>query len=86
MPELCRFHGIIIRMYHDDHNPPHFHAVYGGDEAAIGIDRLDVLEGRLPRRAMSLVTEWAKLHQRELHQAWHRLEQDRSPGKIAPLP
>lgn len=29
MPELCRFYGIIIRMFWADHPPPHFHAVYG---------------------------------------------------------
>ncbi|MBX3302265.1 MAG: DUF4160 domain-containing protein [Nitrospira sp.] len=38
MPELCRFFGIIIRMYYNDHDPPHFYAVYGGDEALIDID------------------------------------------------
>ena len=48
MPELCRFYGIVIRMYFDDHLPAHFHAVYGGDEAVIGIETLAVLNGRLP--------------------------------------
>ena len=64
MPELCRFHDIVIRM---------FHAVcWGRDNAAIGIDKLEVLAGRLPRREMSLVIKWAKLHQRELRDAWRR--------------
>ena len=85
MPELCRFYGIVIRMFHDEHGQPHFHAVCGRDNAAIGIDKLEVLAGRLPRREMSLVIKWAKLHQRELRDAWRRIEQDRSPGKIAPL-
>ncbi|WP_375502311.1 DUF4160 domain-containing protein [uncultured Nostoc sp.] len=26
MPEICRFLGIIITMYYNDHPPPHFHA------------------------------------------------------------
>lgn len=43
MSELCRFYGIVIRMYFDDHLPAHFHAVYGGDEAVIGIETLAVL-------------------------------------------
>lgn len=60
MPELCRFYGIVIRMYFDDHLPAHFHAVYGGDEAVIGIETLTVLNGRLPARARSLVLEWAR--------------------------
>lgn len=45
MPELCRFFGIIIRMYYNDHDPPHFHAVYGDDEALIGIDTLSIIRG-----------------------------------------
>jgi hypothetical protein len=49
MPESCRFYGIIIRMYYDDHNPPHFHAFYGDDEAWININTLAVfLEVYLP--------------------------------------
>lgn len=42
MPELCRFYGIVIRMYFADHGPPHFHASYGGDEALVSIDNLAV--------------------------------------------
>ena len=57
MPEICRFYGIVIRMYFDDHSPPHFHAVYGGAEAVIEIDSLAVLSGHLPPRARGLVTE-----------------------------
>ena len=35
MPEISRFFGIVIRMYFDDHNPPHFHAMYAGDRLAL---------------------------------------------------
>lgn len=55
MPELCRFFGIIIRMYYNDHDPPHFHAVYSDDEALIGIDTLSIIRGELPRRALAMV-------------------------------
>ena len=72
-------------MYFDDHLPPHFHAVYGGDEAVIGIDSLGLLRGRLPVRAQSLVVEWASLHQTELQEAWNRARRLEAPGKIAPL-
>lgn len=51
MPELSRFYGIIIRMYFDDHAPPHFHAAYGREEAVVGIEALAVLDGHLPPRA-----------------------------------
>ena len=57
MPELCRFFGIIIRMYCNDHDPPHFHAVYGEEEALIEVDTLAVVRGELPRRALAMVVE-----------------------------
>ncbi|MEA3346323.1 MAG: DUF4160 domain-containing protein [Chloroflexota bacterium] len=57
---------ITIRMYFDDHPPPHFHAIYGGQEAQVGINPIAVLGGGLSRRAESMVIEWAALHQREL--------------------
>lgn len=85
MPEVSRFFGIIIRMYYDDHPPPHFHALYSGDEAQIGIHPIMVLQGKLPRRALSLVIEWAALHQQELLDNWYRLENNRPTEKIEPL-
>ncbi len=48
MPELCRFYGIIIRMYFSDHPPPHFHALYAGQVIKIEIGTLRVIAGRLP--------------------------------------
>ena len=85
MPELCRFYGIIIRMYFSDHGPPHFHARYGGEEALVGIDTLAVLHGRLPPRAQGLVVEWASLRQDELREAWDRAQRQEPLGRIAPL-
>ncbi len=56
MPEVSRFSGIVIRMYFDDLDPPHFQAIYAGNEARVGIDPIIVLEGKLPNRAASMVT------------------------------
>ncbi len=85
MPEISRFFGIIILMYYDEHNPPHFHARYGSDKAAIEITSLRVLEGRLPSRALGLVVEWASQHQEELMMNWEATRNDRPPKKIQPL-
>lgn len=49
-------------MYYNDHLPSHFHAEYGEDEAVYSIETLEVLQGRLPRRANNMVVEWALLH------------------------
>ena len=66
MPEISRFFGIIIRMYFDEHLPPHFHAVYDNKEAQVGINPIKILNGSLKKRAESLVIEWAAIHQEEL--------------------
>lgn len=85
MPEVSRFFGISIRMYFDDHNPSHFHAIYGGAEVEIGIDPLTVLRGRFPRRALGMVLEWAALHREELLDNWDRLHHDEAAERIDPL-
>lgn len=66
MPTISSFYGILIARYWREHAPPHFHAEYGEHEALIDIRGLSVLEGRLPRRALQLVLDWAELHQAEL--------------------
>lgn len=73
-------------MYFGDHNPPHFHAHYEGEEALVEIGTLAVVAGRLRPRAMGLVVEWASLHQAELEAAWERAQNLQAPGKIDPLP
>jgi len=85
MPEICRFYGIIIRMYYDDHNPPQFHALYGENEAWINIHTLAVFHGGLPARALGLVVEWASLHQDELRQDWELARKQVRLEKIEPL-
>jgi hypothetical protein len=86
MPEISRFYGIIIAMFYDDHNPPHFHARYGKEYVVIGIDSLRVLEERIPHRALGLVMEWASQHQEELLRNWNSVMKDKPPKKIEPLP
>ena len=55
MPEVSRFYGIVIRMYFDEHPPPHFHALYGEYEVLINIQTLAIISGKLPGRALGLV-------------------------------
>lgn len=73
MPVLCRFYGIIIRMYFQqaEHNPPHIHAIYGDDMAAITISDNQILEGYLPPKALSLVNEWININKEELLKMWN---------------
>lgn len=85
MPEISRFYGIIVYMFYNEHQPPHFHAKYGEFEAVVGIDNFSILKGSLPPRALGLVMEWAAHYQEELRQDWERALQHETLQKIAPL-
>lgn len=85
MPRISSFYGITILMFFGDHNPPHFHARYGGHSARVGLDGT-ILQGKLPRRAARLVREWASIHSEELVGSWDRAVNHEPPGKIDPLP
>jgi hypothetical protein len=72
-------------MFWDDHAPPHFHALYAEYEVLININTLEVIKGTMPRRALSLVLEWASEHRSELLEDWKLCEQHQVPKKIPPL-
>ena len=85
MPEICRFYGIIIRMFFADHSPPHFHVEYGSYNAIINIKTLSIIEGYLPPRAIGLVIEWASINKEELIYNWNEASNYNSLKKIPPL-
>ena len=84
MPEISRFYGIIIYMYIDDHNPPHFHVWYNDYEAVITIEE-GIVTGSLPRRELKLVYEWLDIHKEELLENWRVLSNFELANKIEPL-
>jgi len=85
MPEISRFFGMVVAIYYRDHSPPHFHVKYGNFRASIAIESLSLLEGKLPRRALTLVVEWALEHRTELVDNWKRAATGRCLKKIRPL-
>lgn len=85
MPTISMFYGIIIQMFWDDHAPPHFHALYAEYEVLINIATLEVIKGTMPRRALSLVLEWASDHRNELLEDWTLCAKHQVPKKIPPL-
>lgn len=76
MPVLSRFYGIVIRMYFQqaEHNPPHIHALYGDEMAAIDIQTAEVLEGYLPPKALAMVQEWVGMYRDDLLRIWETQE------------
>jgi hypothetical protein len=85
MPEISRFLGISIRMYRDDHAPPHFHAIYGEFSAQVSIRNPGIIQGKLPARVLGYVVEWAALHEAELAQCWEAAQTDQPMQTIEPL-
>ncbi len=73
MPEISRFYGIVIKMFFasSEHNPPHFHAIYGDCVGEFDIRTLEMLEGDMPLKAQSLIREWGQTHQDDLMEIWN---------------
>ena len=74
MPEISRFLGIIISMYFDEHNPPHFHVRYNEYRASMEINNLNIITGSLLAKIRGLVAEWAEIHKMELLKMWETKE------------
>ncbi len=85
MPTISSFYGISIRMFFNDHVPPHFHVEYAEFKATVDILELRISGGKLPRRAQELVLDWAELHQNELLIDWQLCTIKQQPNPINPL-
>jgi hypothetical protein len=85
MPTISTFYGVVIQMFWRDHAPPHFHVLYAEHQASIDIRDLRVIGGALPRRALTLVMEWAAIHQEELIEDWRLCRDGKPPKRIEPL-
>ena len=85
MPTISIFDGIKISMFFRDHQPPHFHAERGDEEAEVGIDPIVILDGRMSRSMRAKVFEWAAIHQGELRANWELARAGLPLLRIAPL-
>ncbi|MBZ0167841.1 transcriptional regulator [Candidatus Methylomirabilis lanthanidiphila] len=85
MPIVSSFFGIVIRMYYDEHNPPHLHAEYQGRKALLDF-RGNITKGDLQSRtALRLVRDWIELHVDELYENWELARAGKDIKQIAPL-
>jgi len=85
VPTISRFLGIVIAMFYDDHEPPHFHARAADGAAKVQIDTLEVIESTLGRRQLRFVLAWAELHQGELLEDWRLARAGETLQQIEPL-
>ncbi|CAN5550219.1 DUF4160 domain-containing protein [soil metagenome] len=85
MPTISIFFGIVIKMFFDEHNPPHFHAEHQGEKAVFDF-RGNMLRGDISSRtAVRLIREWVDLHQEELNKNWVEMQEGREFKRIDPL-
>jgi hypothetical protein len=84
MPVIARFFGILIFMFWREHEPAHFHAKYGDEEATIEIET-GKISGRISPRALALIQEWRELHKAELLEDWKLAGQRRELNRVQPL-
>ena len=68
-----------------EHNPPHFHAEYGGETATFSIETGQMIQGDLSKNKVPLITAWALIHQEELLMNWGNLQKGLGYKKITPL-
>ncbi|MDQ7785578.1 MAG: DUF4160 domain-containing protein [Desulfomonilaceae bacterium] len=88
MTVISMVYGIVILMFYFDnrkHNLPHIHAQYAEQEAIIGIDDGEILEGSLPRSKMRLVQACIEIHREDLLANWRLAVGGQQPFKIEPL-
>jgi len=84
MAELSRFYGIIISMFGNEHNPPHFHIKYGQYKAVYTIKN-GIIRGEIPINVLQKVSEWVEIHKDELTKNWELLQSGENVKKIEPL-
>ena len=84
MPTISMFFGLIIRMYFNDHNPPHIHVMYGKQNAVVDFDG-KILVGKLPDSQRKIVSAWCEIHRDELNANWELCRSGEMPFNIKPL-
>lgn len=84
MPTISMFYGILIRMYYDDHNPPHFYAFYADYKARFNLEG-ELIEGNMPSTQIKLITAWSLIHKDELLANWELAKNSEKLFNITPL-
>jgi hypothetical protein len=75
MPTLQRFGSVSVRMYADDHRPPHFHIVGPEFQALVRISDLTVIAGEARPAEIAEALAWAQTHREMLALKWAELNE-----------
>ncbi|MGR6431095.1 DUF4160 domain-containing protein [Rhizobium sp. PAMB 3174] len=75
MPTLVRIGNIVIRMFADDHHPPHFHIVTPDHHGAVRIADFVMIAGEMDRKSLQIALAWADENRTVLEGEWRRLNE-----------
>ena len=84
MPEICRFYGIVIKMFFKpkEHEPSHIHALYGEHVGVFDLRTMTMTEGALPGKAQDMVKEWMTQNQGRLQEMWDTQKLEKLPPLV----
>lgn len=72
MGKLHQIGKVIIRVYTNDHLPPHFHVIAPDFEALVEIETMSVLRESLPKAAREALA-WAVTNRAAVAAGWNRI-------------
>lgn len=83
MPEICRFYGIVIKMFFKpkEHDPAHIHAIFEEYVGIFDIRTSEMMLGDLPPKAKTHVQEWMRINRDSLMEMWN----SQKLHKLSPL-
>jgi hypothetical protein len=74
MGKLYQIGSAIVRVYANDHLPPHFHIVSPDDQALVEIETLKILKGTLGTNGQAAL-RWASGNIATVKAEWNRVNQ-----------
>jgi Domain of unknown function (DUF4160) len=85
LPTIADFLGIAVRMFFNDHDPPHFHVRYQGFRARVRIADGEVIGGDLPPNISRVLKQWTALRRDALMRNWRMGRMDGQFERIGGL-
>lgn len=75
MPTIQRFGAVSVRIYADDHRPPHFHIVAPDFQVLVRIADLAVIAGEARPAQIAEAMAWARRNREMLAFKWVELNE-----------
>ncbi len=72
MPEVCRFHGMSIKLFWNDHPPKHIHVFSGDDRLKITFEG-KILSGKMEQHKLRILRDWLIKRHNELNDRWEKI-------------